>query len=48
MLILTHAAGCSDYCMTSDLASLTLITEQEKIIGFVGICSMSPEAQIVY
>lgn len=30
VLILTHSAGYSDYCMTSDLACLTLITKQEK------------------
>lgn len=47
VLILTHTAGCSYYRMTvADLACLTLISKQEKLIFFVLTCSVSPEVQV--
>lgn len=47
VLILTRGAGCSDYCMTSDLACwlflfLNWLLSRKKIIWFVFICSVSP------
>lgn len=47
VLILKHTAGCSYYWMTVvDLACLTLISKQGKLIFFVLTCSVSPEVQV--